>query len=328
METTALIWSTEYQRHDTGAHPESPERIGALERALTTAGMFGDREVYAPQPAPVEAVTAVHSPAMVEWVRRMSENGGAWVDPDTFVSPDSYDVALLAAGGAMQAVDLVLEGDAQRAFALVRPPGHHAEPNRAMGFCLFNNVAVAARDAIERHGLQRVAIIDWDVHHGNGTQAIFWEDPAVLFVSLHQYPFYPGSGARHERGAGAGEGFTVNVPLPAGSGDDAYRAALSDVVSPAVAAFEPQMIIVSAGFDAHGDDPLAQMRLSTNAFREMARVTHELAKQHCEGRLVLVLEGGYNLTALGESVVAVLEVLDRDNGSSDDDRQGHLASPL
>ena len=319
MDTTSLIWSTEYQRHDTGSHPESPERIGALERALAEAGMFEDRKVYAPQPAPVEAVTAVHSPAMVERVRRASENGGARMDPETFVSPDSYEVALLAAGGAMQAVDLVLEGDAQRAFALVRPPGHHAEPNRAMGFCLFNNVAVAARDAIERHGLERVAIIDWDVHHGNGTQAIFWEDQAVLFVSLHQYPFYPGSGARHERGGGAGEGFTVNVPLPAGSGDDAYRAAFSDVVVPAVAAFDPQLIIVSAGFDAHRDDPLAQMRLSTNAFSEMAGVTHDLAKQYCDGRLVLVLEGGYNLTALGESVVAVLDTLGRDNESNNSD---------
>lgn len=319
MERTALIWSTAYQRHDTGSHPESPERIVALERALSAAGMFDDRVVRTPQPAPVEAVGAVHSPALIERIQQAAAHGGAWLDPDTFVSPDSYEVALLAAGGAMQAVDLVLDGDVRQVFSLARPPGHHSEPDRAMGFCLFNSVAIAARHAIEQHGLERVAIVDWDVHHGNGTQAIFWDDPSVLFVSLHQYPFYPGSGARHERGGGAGEGYTVNLPLPASCGDDVYGSAFQNFVEPAVRLFQPQLILVSAGFDAHRDDPLAHMLVSTEAFGEMARSVRRLAQESAEGRLVLILEGGYNLQALGASVVTVIDALDGDNGATNVD---------
>ncbi|HEX2281709.1 MAG TPA: histone deacetylase [Thermomicrobiales bacterium] len=319
-DRTGLIWSEDFRRHDTGSHPESPERIGALERALQSAGMFASRPVYAPEPAPLDAVNAVHSEALVERVRRTAESGGAWMDPDTFVSEESFEIALLAAGGAMRAVDLVMTGEVPRAFALVRPPGHHAEPNRAMGFCLFNSVAVAARHAVARHGLERVAIIDWDVHHGNGTQAVFWEDPSVLFVSLHQYPFYPGTGARYERGEGRGEGYTVNVPLPAGSDNNMYEAAFRDIVEPAVVAFEPQLMMVSAGFDAHRDDPLAQMQLSTGSFGVMASSVLSLAEAWCDGKLVLILEGGYNLRALGESVVEVLTTLDGDSRSRSVDR--------
>lgn len=310
----------DYRRHDTGSHPESPERIDALERALESAGMFVDRPVYAPEPAPLEAITTVHSNALVERVRRTADSGGAWMDPDTFVSEASYEIALLAAGGAIQAVDRLMAGEVPRAFALVRPPGHHAEPNRAMGFCLFNNVAIAARHAVEHHGLERVAIIDWDVHHGNGTQAIFWDDPSVLFVSLHQYPFYPGTGARHERGEGRGEDYTINVPLPAGSDDDMYQAAFRDIVEPAVVAFKPQLVMVSAGFDAHQDDPLAQMQVSTAGFGTMARSVCVLAEECCDGKLVLILEGGYNLRALGASVVEVLNTIDGDNRSTSVDR--------
>ena len=316
---TALIWSTEFRRHDTGSHPESPERIGALERALGDAGMFAGRRVVAPEPAPLDAVTEVHASGLVERVRRAAESGGAWLDPDTYVSPDSFDVALLAAGASMQAVDLVMSGDVPRAFALVRPPGHHAEPNRAMGFCLFNNVAIAARHAQQRYGLERVAIIDWDVHHGNGTQACFWDDPSVLFVSLHQYPFYPGTGARQEQGGGPGEGCTINVPLAAGSDDAHFLGAFHDIVEPAVRAYQPQLLLVSAGFDAHRDDPLAQLRLTTDCFGALARSVQTLANDLCGGKLVLVLEGGYNLPALGASVVTVLETLDSDSESTSRD---------
>ena len=340
---TAIVWSEAYLDHETGSHPESPERWVAIERALRAAGLFEVLPVLTPKAAPVERVLAVHGEGLVERVRAAAERGGAWLDPDTLVSPLSYETALLAAGGACLAVDAVLAGgggggggrppppgpgpppdpgagggvDAvlagrvPRAFALVRPPGHHAEPNRAMGFCLFNNIAVAARHAQAVHGIERVAIVDWDVHHGNGAQAIFWEDPNVLFVSLHQYPFYPGSGSRQEEGDGPGRGTTINIPLPAGTGEDVYLAAFDGVVVPALRAFAPDLILVSAGFDAHADDPLAQMRLRTESFALMAERLRDAAAELCRGRLVLVLEGGYNLKALGDSVVATIEALDR-----------------
>ncbi|HEX5165214.1 MAG TPA: histone deacetylase [Thermomicrobiales bacterium] len=308
--TTAIVWSETYQDHDTDSHPESPERIVALGRALRAAGMFDDRSVLTPEPATINAILAVHAPQIVDLVQRAAQRGGAWLDPDTYVSPDSYEVALLAAGGACRAVDAVMTGEAQRAFAVVRPPGHHAEPDRSMGFCLFNNIAVAAEHALNAYGLERVAIVDWDVHHGNGTQAAFYRRPDVLFVSLHQYPFYPGSGAAAERGAGAGEGYTINIPLPAGSGDEVYATRFSDTVLPALHAFAPELILVSAGFDAHIDDPLAMMRVSTDAFAGWARHIKQAAATLCDGCLALILEGGYNLRALGESVVAVLRALD------------------
>jgi acetoin utilization deacetylase AcuC-like enzyme len=307
---TAIVWSDSYQDHETGSHPESPERIAAVGRALRSAGMFDDRTVLTPEPAEAEAILAVHAPHVVDLVQRAARQGGAWLDPDTYVSADSYEVALLAAGGACQAVDAVLTGAERRAFAFVRPPGHHAEPDRAMGFCLFNNIAVAAEHALNAHGLERVAIVDWDVHHGNGTQAAFWRRPDVLFISLHQYPFYPGSGSAAERGDGPGEGYTINIPLPAGSDDAVYHAQLTDIVIPALQAFQPDLLFISAGFDAHTDDPLAMMRVTTDAFANWARLLKGTADDLCDGKLVLLLEGGYNLRALGESVVAVLRALD------------------
>jgi acetoin utilization deacetylase AcuC-like enzyme len=309
-ERTAIIWDDTYQDHETGSHPESPERIAAIGQALHGGGMFDDRAVLTPDPVDLDAVLTVHAPHVVDLVQRAARHGGAWLDPDTYVSADSYEVALLAAGGACRAVDAVMTGEAPRAFAFVRPPGHHAEPDRSMGFCLFNNIAIAAEHALNAHGLERVAIVDWDVHHGNGTQAAFWQRPDVFFISLHQYPFYPGSGAASERGAGSGEGYTVNIPLPAGSNDDAYLARFTDTVIPALHAFAPQLILISAGFDAHTDDPLAMMRVTTDAFATWARLLKTAATDLCDGRIALVLEGGYNLRALGESVVAVVRALD------------------
>jgi len=308
---TTIVWSEAYLDHETESHPESPDRWVAIDRALRAAGLFDVLPLLTPSPATLEQVLAVHSSRLVERIRDIGERGGGWLDPDTWVSPLSWETALLAAGGACDAVDAVMEGRAPRAFSLARPPGHHAEPHRAMGFCLLNSVAIAARHAQAAHGIQRVAIVDWDVHHGNGTQAIFWEDPSVLFISLHQFPFYPGSGSRAETGGGEGTGTTINIPLPAGTGEDVYLAAMDDLVLPALRAFAPELILVSAGYDAHEDDPLAMMRLRTESFGLFAERLRDAAEELCGGKLVLVLEGGYNLNALGDSVVATIEALDR-----------------
>jgi acetoin utilization deacetylase AcuC-like enzyme len=266
--------------HPTEHHPETPRR---LELLLATIGTWTDAA-----PATAEQVERCHTAEHVSRIRAVDEP--TWLDGDTPASGTSYEAALLAAGGAIQAA-------ATGGFALVRPPGHHALADRAMGFCLFNNVAIAARAAQSELGLDRVAIIDWDVHHGNGTQAIFWDDPSVLYVSIHQWPFYPGTG-----GPGEGNETTLNVPLAGGSGNEEYLRAFEELVEPAVRGFEPDLLLVSAGFDAHVDDPLAWMELTGHGFRELARRCRGLAP-----RLAAVLEGGYNLETLPGLVHATLE---------------------
>jgi acetoin utilization deacetylase AcuC-like enzyme len=266
--------------HPTGHHPETPRRLEAVLAAFESW-----TEAV---PATPEQVERCHTPEHVARIRAVTED--TWLDGDTPASATSYEAALLAAGGAIQAA-------ATDAFAIVRPPGHHALAARAMGFCLFNNVAVAARAAQAEQGLERIAIVDWDVHHGNGTQAIFWDDPSVLYVSLHQWPFYPGTGGPEEQNE-----TTVNIPLPGGLGDDAYVQAFEDTVEPAVRGFEPDLLLVSAGFDAHAEDPLAWMEVSASGFRELARRCRGLAP-----RVAAVLEGGYNLETLPGLVVTTLE---------------------
>jgi acetoin utilization deacetylase AcuC-like enzyme len=245
------------------------------------------------------------------YLKRIAETAGRAVslDPDTFTSPESYDVARLAAGAAVEAVDRVLGADDRCALALVRPPGHHAERNRAMGFCFFNNVAVAAAHA-RASGIPRVAIVDYDVHHGNGTQHTFEDDPSVLYLSLHQYPFYPGTGAADEIGRGAGRGFTVNVPLEVGAVDEDYRLAFTEVVMPVLQQFKPGLVIVSAGFDAHERDPLGGMRVTTEAFGAMTAELRQVAKTCCSGRIAAVTEGGYDLHALGGSILSAMSSLE------------------
>jgi acetoin utilization deacetylase AcuC-like enzyme len=300
-----LIHDDRMQAHDAGrGHPESPARLGAVVAALRT--VEGARWLAA-RPATRLELERAHDASYVDAIDAV-RGRRARLDPDTAVSPGSVEAAYLAAGAAVQAVEAVVGGPERHAFALVRPPGHHAEAHAAMGFCLFNNVAVAAAHAIEALGCERVLVLDWDVHHGNGTQHSFWSRRDVLYASLHQFPFYPGTGALEEVGRGAGEGYTVNLPLPAGMGDGDYATALSDVVVPIADAFRPEIVLVSAGFDAHRRDPLANMLLTEEGYAAMAGLVHEIAKAHAGGRVVLVLEGGYDLEALAASARACVQI--------------------
>jgi len=303
-----VFTSDRFADHLTPAgHPERVERAEVMQHVVsqwrTRRGVSLE-----PRRASADELARVHDP---EYVSLIAETAGRAValDADTFTSPESYDVACLAAGAACQAVDHVLDGkDGTRAFAIVRPPGHHAERGRAMGFCLFNNIAVAAAHACAR-GLARVAIVDYDVHHGNGTQWSFYADPAVLFVSSHQYPYYPGTGAAADTGAGAGRGFTVNLPLEAGATDADYELVYTRIAAPVLRQFRPELILISAGFDAHQRDPLAGMRLTTEQFGRLTALIVGVAEEVCGGRVVALTEGGYDLHALATSLDLAMRVM-------------------
>jgi len=307
---TDLITSDRFLLHETYGHPERPERLRAIQERLRQAKLLEGRAVLEPEPASVETLALIHDRAYIAEIEAFARAGGGWLDPDTYVCRESYEVALLAVGAAVQAVDRVGDGQSRRVFALVRPPGHHAEPRRAMGFCLFNNIAVAAQYALVCRGLSRVAILDWDVHHGNGTQTAFYETDTVLFISLHQWPLYPGTGRGDEIGRGRGFGYTLNLPLRPGTGDEGYRELFDQVIGPRLAQYRPELLLVSAGFDAHRLDPLASMDVTEFGFAGMAVRARRWADELCGGRLALVLEGGYNLTALAASVEATLRALD------------------
>lgn len=297
--------------HETGPHPEGPGRIPAIERELERRGWLGYERRSAP-PVDLEVLTRVHPPAYVDEVRRMSERGGGSFDLDTVASAGSYEAALHAAGGACALVEALVAGDADVGFCGLRPPGHHAEPSLAKGFCLFNNVAVAARHALEALALERVFVLDWDVHHGNGTNDIFHSTPELLFASVHQWPLYPGTGPLADAGSGAGEGFTINLPVPPGSGEATWAGLVEHIVIPAARSYEPQLILLSAGFDAHRDDPLAACRLDADSFALLALHVRKLAYD-LGVPVGAVLEGGYDLGALASSTAATLAAL-RDGG--------------
>jgi acetoin utilization deacetylase AcuC-like enzyme len=293
--------------HNTGAHPEQAARIVAIDRELAEHDWLGYERVSSPA-APRSALAAVHTEAHIDSIEAAAARGGAHIDADTIVSAGSFVAALHAAGGAVELVDRLLNGSAPTGFSAHRPPGHHAERARAMGFCLFNNVAVAARHALDAHGLERVMILDWDVHHGNGTNDIFHSDPRVLFVSIHQSPLYPGTGPASDIGSGDGEGYTVNLPVGPGSGDAVYGSLVDGVAVPLARAFAPQLVLISAGFDAHRDDPLADCTVTESGFAAMTRSMRRIC-QELEVPLGGLLEGGYSLGALARSVLATLTAL-------------------
>ncbi len=306
----AFVYHEGCLAHSNGpGHPERPERIRAIREHLEACGLLGRLLPIRPEPCPLASIERVHPRSYVDRIRTACDTAPVLLDPDTGVVPESWQAALLSAGAGLAACDAVVSGRASAAFAAARPPGHHAEVDRAMGFCLFNNVAIAARYLQEKHGLTRPFIVDWDVHHGNGTQHIFEDDDTVFYFSTHQFPFYPGTGARPETGRGRGAGFTLNVPLPPGSGDREYLGVFREILRPAIDRFRPDAILISAGFDAHRADPLASMSLTEEGYAGMTDVVRQAAVEHCGGRIVSLLEGGYDLQALGASVEAHLRTL-------------------
>ena len=312
MASVGLVSHPDYLKHETAfGHPERPERLRAIQHRLESTGLMGRLTPIEPRHAEEPWLEKVHSPEHVANVKSRCESGQMCMeDLETMICPRSFEVACLAVGGTFAAVDEVMRGGVDTAFCAVRPPGHHAERDRAMGFCLLNNVAVAARYIQEAHGLERVLIIDWDVHHGNGTQHIFERDPTVFYFSLHQYPHYPWySGGIEETGTGPGQGTTMNAPMEAGAGDAEHLKAFDERLNPAVERFQPEFVIISAGFDAHESDPLSSVYVTENGFGEMTRRSLAIARSHAEGRMISVLEGGYDLDGMSRCVETHLQVL-------------------
>jgi len=312
MHKTAIVTDRKYLKHFAGrSHPERPERIAVMIEMVESLKRDHLR-IIAPREATRDEIALCHRPQYIDVVERTSHLDRFDFDPDTHTSRDSYATALLATGGVLTAAEMVLDNAAENAFALVRPPGHHALPNRAMGFCFFNSVAIAAEWLIRNKGLRRVMVIDWDLHHGNGTQDIFYDSPEVLYVSTHQFPHYPGTGSLLEVGAGEGLGYTVNAPLPAEYGDAEYLRMFDELILPIGRAFKPQFIMVSAGFDCHWRDPLGEMQVTEDGFQQMMRRIKRLAAECCQGKIVAALEGGYNLEAIANSGAVVIEEMGRE----------------
>jgi acetoin utilization deacetylase AcuC-like enzyme len=308
--SVSLISDSAYLKHVTGVHPENAHRLEAIFRAIQSDEPLSKHLLHvAPMPAHNEDIVRCHREDLIHHLESLCERGETYVDEDTRISPFSFEVARLAAGAAVTAVDAVMAEEGGRAFCVIRPPGHHATIANAMGFCLFNNAAIGARYAQSKYGVENVLIIDWDVHHGNGTQEIFWTDPSVFYFSTHQYPYYPGTGSADERGGGKGEGTTLNVPLSPGTPAREHRQAFTDALRQIEGRFRPDLVIISAGFDSRRGDPLGGLMLEDADFSEMTKEVLRIADKHASGRVIGLLEGGYNLQLLGNSVKSHIAAL-------------------
>jgi len=305
---TGIVRDLRYLNHVMDPfHPESPERLVSLYAMLDERDMKGGYEAIEPRLASHDEIGMVHTRHYIDLVAATAGKMHTYLDPDTSTCPESYETALLAAGGMMNAIDAVMAGTVRNAFALVRPPGHHAEAGHAAGFCIFNNVAIGACHAMKKYGLKRILVVDWDLHHGNGTQHTFYEDRRVLYFSTHQYPFYPGTGSLNETGRGDGLGYTVNVPLRRGPGDGDFVRIFRRILESVASAYAPELVLLSAGFDIHFQDPLGGMKVRPSGFAALMRILMNIAERHCGGRLAATLEGGYNIDGMTQSVRAVLK---------------------
>ena len=309
MNKTGYASDPFYLRHETEPHPENPGRLTAIQNRLESSEFYNNLIPIQPRKATAEEIGMVHDSGYVASVKQSCADEVRNLDADTVISSNSYDAALLSAGAGMKAIDQLIDGNIHNAFCAVRPPGHHAEQDHAMGFCLFNNVGIAARYAQKTKGLNKIFIFDWDVHHGNGSQHSFYSDPSIYYSSTHQYPFYPGTGAKEETGTGDGLGTTLNLPMDAYSDDDDYLSAVENKLIPEIQHFKPDLIIISAGFDAHQNDPLAQIQLTTDCFGKMTELLMGIARDVCDGRLLSMLEGGYDYDALSDSVRLHMQTL-------------------
>lgn len=311
MTKTGLVYSERFLEHYAGdAHPERPDRISIIYENLRLNRIIEKVKIIEPEPVPLDLLRKIHNDDYIERVRESCQNEKRFLDSlDTGINKFSYQVALLAAGGVCKAIDEIMKGRVSNAFCAVRPPGHHAESDKAMGFCIFNNIAVGAKYLIENYHLKRVMIIDWDVHHGNGTQNIFYSDPRIFYISIHQFPHYPGTGSQFERGKKDGYGYILNFPMPPGAGDLDYLNIFRNKIFQQVNEFDPEFILVSAGFDAHMNDPLSMINLSFEGFKEMAKILKSLANSNCNGKILSVLEGGYHLNTLKRCVLDHISIL-------------------
>jgi acetoin utilization deacetylase AcuC-like enzyme len=307
---TGFLYHPDYLKHDTGyGHPEHSQRLVVVLEALRNSDIWGDLIQIEPTPATIDQIKYIHDSRYVEAVKQMCNKGGGYIDYDTPISAESFNVALLAVGAVLRGIDAIITGEVDNAFALVRPPGHHATPHVGMGFCIFNNVAIGARYIQREHNLQKVLIIDWDLHHGNGTQDAFYDDPTVFYFSIHQSPLYPGSGRADESGAKTGTGFTLNSPMRAGKRPEDYVEIFEQKLKPAAIKFQPDFILISAGFDAHRLDPLGSISMTEEGFGQLTDIACEIADATCNGKIMSALEGGYSPAGLSKSVVVHLEHL-------------------